>query len=168
MNLIQSTCAVVLLEYSLGRIRKIKTSLSQFILSKKGLLCSLRGLGLHRCFSQLSSKPRMRYWCTNHTKMTRPDWKERKRISFSIENVHRSLKQHCLVERCQSRRRDIQSAYIALCLCAFVKMEVFRHSKSMTFYEYHRIFFRNSIKRFRRNPPKNPIYGQTHVFCGVR
>ena len=102
------------------------------------------------------------------TKMSRADWKELKRISFSIENYHRSLKQHCLVERCQSRRRDVQSAYIALCLCAFVKMEVSRHSKSMSLYEYHRIFFRDSIKRFRRNAPKNPLYGQTHVFCGFQ
>ena len=156
------------LEYSVGRIQKIKTSLSRFFISKTGLLCSLRGLGLHRCFSRRSSPPGTRYWCTNHTQMSRADWKELNRISFSIETYHRSLKQHCLVERCQSRRRDIQSAYIALCLCAFVKMEVSRHSQSMTLYEYHRIFFRDIIKRLRRKIPKKPLYGQTHVFCGFQ
>jgi hypothetical protein len=99
---------------------------------EKGTTVFFKRIGSSPLFLSKSSKPRMCYWCTNHTEMSRADWKELKRISFSIENDYRSLKQHCLVERCQSRRRDIQSAYIALCLCAFVKMEVSRHSKSMS------------------------------------
>ena len=152
----------------LSTFHQIQTSLSSFLIGKTGLLCSLKGLGIHRCFSEQSSSPRIRYWCTNHTNMTKDAWKDLKRISFSIEKYHRILKQYCLIERCQSRRRDIQRSYIALCLCAFVKMEVSCRHLSLTLYEYQRLFFRQVIKGFRKKSSKQRGKGSAFVFCGFQ
>ena len=72
--------------------------LKSFLMDQDGLRCRLKGLGIHRCFSQPSNKLGRKYWCTNHSNMKSQQWKTRKRISVLIEHYHRGLKQHFLVE----------------------------------------------------------------------
>ena len=72
--------------------------LKSFLIDQDGLRCRLKGLGIHRCFSQPSNKLGRKYWCTNHSNMKSQQWKTRKRISVLIEHYHRGLKQHFLVE----------------------------------------------------------------------
>ena len=129
--------------------QRVSIPLSNFLLPKEGMVLSLRGIGRHHCFARFSTTSGRRYWCTNHTPMSTMQWKNLRRISFSIETMHRSLKQYCLLERCQARRTDIQTSYIAVSLCAFVKTEVQRHKKKITTEESHRRLYRRAIKLFR-------------------
>ena len=129
--------------------QRVSIPLSNFLLPKEGMVFSLRGIGIHRCFARFSTTSGKRYWCTNHTTMSTKQWKNLKRISFSIETMHRSLKQYCLLERCQARRTDIQTSYIAVSLCAFVKTEVQRHKKRISTEESQRRLYRRAIKLLR-------------------
>ena len=88
--------------------------LKSFLLDQDGLRCRLKGLGIHRCFSQPSNKSGRKYWCTNHTNMKYQQWKSLKRISFLIENYHRGPKIHFLIEKCQARNIHIHTAYICV------------------------------------------------------
>lgn len=146
--------------------QRVSIPLSHFILPQEGSVLSLRGIGTHRFFARFSRKSGIRYWCSNHTTMSREQWKQLKRLSFSIETMHRSLKQYCLLERCQARRTDIQTAYIVLSLCVFVKTEVQRHNKHMSTEESQRRLYRREIKRCRGESIKSNIFIQNNVvFC---
>ena len=50
--------------------------LKSFLIDQDGLRCRLKGLGIHRCFSQPSNKLGRKYWCTNHSNMKSQQWKE--------------------------------------------------------------------------------------------
>ena len=129
--------------------QRVSIPLSNFLLPTEGRVLSLRGIGIHRCFARFSTTSRRRYWCTNHTTMSTKQWNNLKRISFSIETMHRTLKQYCLLQRCQATRTDIQASYIAVSWCAFVKTEVLRHKKRISPEESHRRLYRRAIKLFR-------------------
>ena len=121
-----------------------------------------------------SSHTRTRYWCTNHTQMTKTQpcflqmWNTLKRISFEIETYHKNLKQYSLVERCQSRRTDLQRAYISLSLCALVKTKRLCRIEKKTLFDYHRELFRKVIQRYRRTLLVSTLDVSHHAFCGVR
>ena len=156
------------IEFRVGRYDRAKTTLSRFTIPEEGFLFSLNKVGLHRCFARYASHTRTRYWCTNHTHMTKTLWNTLKRISFRIETYHKNLKQYSLVERCQSRRADLQRAYIALSLCALVKMKRLCRKRKKSISDYQRELFRKVIERYRQNPPPSTLDVSHHVFCGVR
>ena len=156
------------IEFRVGRHNRVKTTLSRFTLPEEGFLFSLNKVGFHRCFARYASHTRTRYWCTNHTHMTKTRWNTLKRISFEIETYHKNLKQYSLVERCQSRRRDLQRAYIALSLCALVKIKRLCRIEKKTLFDYHRELFRKVIQRYRRTPLISTLDVSHHAFCGVR
>ena len=127
--------------------------LKSFLIDQDGLRCRLKGLGIHRCFSQPSNKPGRKYWCTNHTNMTYQQWKTLKRISFLIEHYHRGLKQHFLVEKCQARKIHIQTAYICVCLCSFAKIQRVRQRKRISVTELFKKLHRERIEQSRISSP---------------
>ena len=123
--------------------------LKSFLIDQDGLRCRLKGLGIHRCFSQSSNKLGRKYGCTNHTNMKSQQWKTRKRISFLIEHYHRGLKQHFLVEKCQARKIHIQTAYICACLCSFAKIQRVRQKKRISVSEILKRLHRKRIEQSR-------------------
>ena len=101
-----------------------------------------------------------------HTKLISINLLKKKQLCPKMN--HKNLKQYSLVERCQSRRADLQRAYIALRLCALVKMKRLCRKTKKSISDYQRELFRKVIERYRQNPPPSTLDVSHHVFCGVR
>lgn len=64
-----------------------------------------------------------KYWATSLQPTTEAERTIQAKSAWRIEMYHRTLKQQCLIERAQCRRRRPVQNHIGLCIRAFVRIE---------------------------------------------
>lgn len=117
-----------------------------------GTLVHLTGFGFVRVFQTDRTSADVRFWATNHDKMDVPYLKTLRVIGTWIEQYHRTLKQSCLVERCQARLATIQRNHIGLAIRAFVRLELHRFALGTSRETLSKAIIRPAIRAYRSNP----------------
>ena len=72
--------------------------------------------------------------------------------SNRIEQYHRGIKQFCLIERAQARRRRPWLNHILLCLRAFLRLECHCYRSKISWHEAKVGIIRNAIRVYLANP----------------
>ena len=112
----------------------------------------LKGYGLIRLFRTVSPDGRAEYWATNRLSMTRDERDDLERESWGIEAYHRSLKQHCGVERSAARSAVGQANHLLLSVRAYLRLEVHRVRTGTSHFEAKASIVRDAIRSFLANP----------------
>ena len=124
----------------------------QMMPDEGGMIVHLTGLGRIRLFQNDRKTADMKYWASSLQDMDREYLDTLRVIGSWIEQYHRSIKQHCLVERCQPRKAPIQRNHIGLAIRAFVRMELHRFELDTSIFELKRDIVRHAVRAYRRNP----------------
>ncbi|MBI5133473.1 MAG: transposase [Thaumarchaeota archaeon] len=125
----------------------------------EGRVVHLKGYGFIRVFRTVSNNGDVEYYATDDTNMGADKCEELADHAWGIEVYHRGIKQCCGVERSQVRKAVKQISHIMLSLRAFLRLEVHRLMKGISWYETKISIIRGAISSYLANPilSLNPI-----------
>lgn len=112
----------------------------------------LKGYGLVRLFRTVSPDGHAEYWATNRLAMTEAERGDLERAAWGIEAYHRSLKQHCGVERSSVRSAIGQANHLLLSVRAYLRLEVHRVRTGVSHFESKARIVRDAIRLFLADP----------------
>jgi putative transposase len=92
------------------------------------------------------------HWATNDLAMSETDREELEGAGWGIEAYHRALKQCCGIERAQVRRGRAQRNHLGLALRAFLRLEINRLERGVSWYEAKLSIIRDAIRRYLAEP----------------
>ncbi len=118
----------------------------------QGKIVHLKAYGFIKVFKIVSDDGDIEYWATDSLKMKETKRKVLSKHSWKIEEYHRGIKQFCGVERCQARKSQSQRAHISFSIRAFLRLELIRIIKGISWFESKRRIIRNAISTYRENP----------------
>jgi putative transposase len=121
----------------------------------KGTVVHLREYGFIKVFRLVPTEGDTQYWATDVLDMDETTRKDLSNKSWKIEEYHRGIKQFCGVEKCQARKKESQRAHVMLSLRAFLRLEVQRIRKGVSWFEskmkIHRVAARVYLSKPRYN-----------------
>ena len=117
-----------------------------------GTVVHLTGFGRIRVFQTDRTSADVRFWATNQEELDVPRLEALRVLGAWIEQYHRTLKQSCLVERCQARLATIQRNHIGLAIRAFVRLELHRFALGISREELSKAIVRPTIRAYCANP----------------
>jgi len=94
----------------------------------------------------------IQYWATDDLKMDAEKRDELESVGWGIEVYHRGIKQCCGIEKAQARTERSQRAHVLLSLRAFLRLEVNRLVKAVSWYEAKFSIIRAAISAFLAHP----------------
>jgi putative transposase len=112
----------------------------------------LKAYGFIKVFKIVTKDGDIDYWATDLLGMEETERRKLSGYSWKIEEYHRGIKQFCGVENCQARMSQSQRAHIMFSLRAFIRLEVERTKRGISWFEYKRQIIRNAIKDFIKYP----------------
>jgi putative transposase len=118
----------------------------------EGMRVHLKGYGFIKVFRFVSKDGDTQYWATDVLNMQEEERKELAKKAWKIEEYHRGIKQFCGVERCQARRSNIQRAHIMMAIRAFLRFEICRIRKGISWFEAKMNIVRNAVNQYIKNP----------------
>ena len=118
----------------------------------QGRIVHLKAYGFIRVFMIVTKDGDIEYWATDLLDMDEPKRKKLGLISWNIEEYHRGIKQFCGIENCQARKSQSQKAHILFSLRAFLRLEVERLRKGLSWFESKRRIIRNAIRAYIQSP----------------
>jgi putative transposase len=118
----------------------------------EGRIVHLKAYGFIKVFKIVSDDGDVEYWATDLTDMEETKRKMLSKHSWKIEEYHRGLKQFCGVERCQARKSQSQIAHISFSIRAFLRLELIRLIRGISWFESKRKVIRNAISAYREHP----------------
>ena len=121
-------------------------------ISATGTPAWLPGFGPVRAFRIVARDGGAEHWITDDPAMTDLERQELDELSWSIEEYHRGLKQHCGADRCQARNGRAQRNHIGLAIRAFVRLEWHRWSTGMSWFEAKTRIVRDAVRRYLEAP----------------
>ena len=84
--------------------------------------------------------------------MTEKEHEDFSKQANRIEQYHRAIKQFCLIERSQVRRRQPWLNHILLCLRAFLRLECHCFREKVSWHEAKVGIIREAIRVYLKNP----------------
>jgi len=118
----------------------------------EGRIVHLKAYGFIKVFKIVSDNGDIEYWATDSTGMEETEREVISKHSWKIEEYHRGLKQFCGVECCQARKSQSQRAHILFSIRAFLRLELIRLFKGISWFETKRRIIRNAISAYRDVP----------------
>ena len=112
----------------------------------------LKAYGFIRVFMIVTKDGDIEYWATDLLDMDEPKRKKLGLISWNIEEYHRGIKQFCGIENCQARKSQSQKAHILFSLRAFLRLEVERLRRGLSWFESKRRIIRHAIRAYIQAP----------------
>jgi putative transposase len=112
----------------------------------------LKAYGFIKVFRIVTKDGDIDYWATDLLEMDETTRDKLSGYSWKIEEYHRGIKQFCGVENCQVRVSQSQRAHIMFSLRAFLRLEVERLRRGISWFEYKRQIIRSAIKSFIKYP----------------
>lgn len=94
-------------------------AVSSIEISDVGRVVWLKGFGLVKVFRIVATDGSAEHWASSQIEITELERVKYADYSWQIEHFHRGIKQQCLIERAQCRRRRQWRNHIGLCLRAF-------------------------------------------------
>jgi putative transposase len=117
----------------------------------EGIVAHLKKYDFVKVFRIVSKNEDTQYWATNMLDMDESEREELANKSWKIEEYHRGIKQFCGVEKCQARKKESQRAHIMFSLRAFLRLELQRIRKGISWFEskakIHRVAAIEYLKR---------------------
>ncbi len=92
------------------------------------------------------------HWASDRIQMSDLERVKYASYSWQIEQYHRGLKQFCLIERAQMRRRKPWQNHIELCLRAFLRIESHCYRTGISWFEAKTSIIREAVRAFIANP----------------
>lgn len=117
-----------------------------------GRVVWLKGFGLVRVFRLIDKDGNEEHWATNKVEMSDLERVKYASYSWQIEQYHRGIKQYCLIERAQCRRRIPWQNHINLCLRAFLRLESYCYHKGVSWFEAKTNITREAVRAYLANP----------------
>jgi hypothetical protein len=117
-----------------------------------GTIVHLEGFGLVKAFRIATTDGGTEHWITNDLGMdelTRLMFAER---AWGIEEYHRGLKQHCGVDRCQTRMSKAQHNHIGFAIRAFVRLEWHRFTTGVSWFVAKMSLLRAAVREYLTRP----------------
>ena len=127
-------------------------AVSQIEIGEGGRIVWLKGFGLIRVFRLIGTDNNVEYWATNKLKMSEIERIKFASYSWKVEQYHRGIKQYCLIERAQCRRRIPWRNHVNLCLRAFLRLESHCYHKGISWFEAKTDITRNAVRAYLANP----------------
>jgi putative transposase len=118
----------------------------------EGRVVHLKAYGFIKVFKIVSKDGDVEYWATDLLDMDEPKREKLGLISWSIEEYHRGIKQFCGIENCQARKSQSQRAHILFSIRAFIRLEVERLRKGITWFESKHKIIRYAIRLYIQSP----------------
>jgi len=117
-----------------------------------GTLLWLKGFGEIKVFRVRATDGTSEYWATSLREMTEPEREIQAKAAWRIEMYHRALKQQCLIERAQVRRRRPVINHVGLCIRAFVRIESHCYREKISWIEAKTSIIRDAVRAYLSNP----------------
>ena len=133
-------------------VKGVTVQVHQLMPDDTGILVHLTGFGPIRVFQTDRTSADVRSWASNAEKMDASYLESLRILGTWIEQYHRSIKQYCLVERCQARKAIIQRNHIGLAIRAFVRLELHRFALGTSKEALTKAIVRPAVRAYRQNP----------------
>lgn len=127
-------------------------AISEIEIGESGEAVWLKGFGLIRVFRLIDKDGNWEHWATNKLEMSDLERVKYASYSWQIEQYHRGIKQYCLIERAQCRRRIPWQNHINLCLRAFLRLESHCYHKGISWFEAKTSIIREAVRSYLANP----------------
>jgi hypothetical protein len=112
----------------------------------------LKDFGLVRVFRIAATNGTTEHWATDKIEMSELERIRYSSFSWQIEQYHRGIKQFCLIERGQMRRRQPWLNHINLCLRAFLRIESHCYKTGISWFEAKHSIIREAVRAYLANP----------------
>lgn len=127
-------------------------AISGIEIPEEGRVVLLKDYGPVKVFRTVRIDGETQYWATDDLKMDAKKRDELESMGWGIEVYHRGIKQCCGVEKAQVRIERSQRAHILLSLRAFLRLEVNRLVRAVSWYEAKFSIIRGAISAFLAHP----------------
>ena len=127
-------------------------AVSELDIDEAGLIVWLKGFGQIKVFRLIDTHGNAQHWATNKIEMTNLERVKYASFSWQIEQFHRGIKQFCLIERAQCRRRRPWQNHINLCLRAFLRIESHCYRTGISWFEAKTSIIRAAVRAYLANP----------------
>jgi hypothetical protein len=128
------------------------TRLDALPIAESGTVVWLPGYGLLKVFRSAATDDGAEYWVTNDPDLDAAGRVERSREAWAVETYHRGLKQYTGVERCQLRAARAQRNHIGLAIRALVRLEYYRSTTSVTWFQAKWGVIREAVRAYLAEP----------------
>jgi putative transposase len=127
-------------------------AISDIEIPEQGRMVYLKDYGPVKVFRTVREDGEPQYWATDDLKMDAKRRDELESMGWGIEVYHRGIKQCCGIEKAQARTERSQRAHILLSLRAFLRLEVNRLVRAVSWYEAKFSIVRAAISAFLAHP----------------
>jgi putative transposase len=128
-------------------------NISDIEIPQQGRVVQLKDYGPIRVFRTIrKGDGEVQYWATADLKMNAKKRDELESMGWGIEVYHRDIKQCCGIEKAQVRTERSQRAHVLLSLRAFLRLEVNRLVRAVSWYEAKFSIVRAAISSFLAHP----------------
>ena len=127
-------------------------AVSEIEIDEAGTIVWLKGFGQIKVFRLIDTNGNAQHWATNKVEMTDLERVKYAGYSWQIEQFHRGIKQYCLIERAQCRRRRPWRNHINLCLRAFLRIESHCYRTGISWFEAKTSIIRAAVRAYLANP----------------
>lgn len=118
---------------------------SAWTIPPHGRRMHLKGYGWVKVFKTVTPDGREEYWATSRLDMTLPEAAEYALHAWQIEVYHQGLKQFTGIERGQFRLAVAQQNHIGLAIRAFLRLEVARLQRGVSWFEAKQTIIREAF-----------------------
>jgi len=125
---------------------------SEWFIPRPGRVMHLKGYGWVKVFKTVTPDGREEYWATSRLDMTVAEAAEYALHAWQIEVYHQGLKQFTGIERGQFRVAVAQRNHIGLAIRAFLRLEVARLQRGITWFEAKQTIPREAIRHYLAHP----------------
>jgi len=127
-------------------------AIRDLIIPVNGLIVHLKGYGWIKVFRTVGTNGDAEYWATSKLDMSIQQAADYALDAWQIEVYHRGLKQFTGIERGQFRLEVAQRNHIGLAIRAFVRLEVHRLQRHLSYFETKSAIIRDAIRAYLARP----------------
>jgi len=127
-------------------------AISDLLIPHTALHVHLKGYGWIKVFRTVDPHGNAEYWATSKLDMRLEQAASYALDAWQIEVYHRSLKQFTGIERGQFRLEVAQRNHIGLAIRAFVRLEVQRLRRNISYFEAKTAIIRDAIRAYLAHP----------------
>ena len=125
---------------------------SEVAIPPKGRVVHLKAYGMIRVFRSSSRDGEAEHWATDDMEMREEEQEALSSQGWGIEDYHRGVKQCCGIERAQVRGAWAQLNHLAYSIRAFIRLEVHRLRRGISWYEAKASIIREAIRAYLAKP----------------
>ena len=127
-------------------------AISKIHIPQDGREVRLKGYGQIKVFRTAAKNGGHEHFGTGRLDMTADELNERVGEAWNVEVYHRGLKQFTGIEKCQHRKEIAQRNHIGLSIRAFLRLEVHRLAKGISWFNAKMSIIRNAVSRYLKDP----------------